>query len=256
MKIPQITAEQIEIFILIFLRVSAIMATIPVLGNRTVPLKVKGGLSVIVAFLILPFVRHDPVSLGILSLICRMAGEVFIGIIIGFMGRLLFAGIQLAGQLVGFQMGFAIVNVIDPVTSSQVSIISQFQHLIAMLVFLAVNGHHVFLSAVAESYRIIPPLGFHFTGPLAESIVQLSKNIFIVAIKMGAPIMAVLFFTSVGLGLIARTVPQINIFIVGFPLKIAVGLISIGLTLPFFIRFAGTIFMDFEGELKALMNLM
>jgi len=256
MNIPPITAEQIETFVLIFLRVSAIIVVIPILGNRTVPLKVKGGLSIIIAFLIFPFVHYPAASYEVISLILKMAGEVLIGIIIGLTGRLLFAGIQLAGQLVGFQMGFAIVNVVDPVSSSQVSIIAQFQYLIAALIFFAVNGHHVFLYAIAESYNIIPPLGFHFSGPLMDSLLSLSGDIFIVAVKTGAPIMTILLLTSVGLGMIARTVPQINIFIVGFPLKIGIGLIGIGLTLPMFVKIVGTIFVTFEGKIKLFMQLM
>lgn len=179
-----------------------------------------------------------------------------IGVMIGFIGRLIFDGIQLAGQLIGFQMGFAIVNVIDPVNNEQVSIIAQFQYLIAMLVFLILNGHHIFLYSIAESFRIIPPLGFHFSGELIQVIVVFVKNMLEVAIKTGAPIIAVLLFTSVGMGLIARTVPQINIFIVGFPLQIAIGLISVGITLPVFFRVLGSYFTNLEGEIISLLRLM
>jgi len=256
MSIPPITAGQIETFVFIFLRVSAIIVVIPILGNRTVPLRVKGGLSIIIAFLIFPFIQYPVVSYEIVPLVLKMAGEILIGIIIGLTGRLLFAGIQLAGQLIGFQMGFAIVNVVDPVSSSQVSIIAQFQYLIAALIFFAVNGHHIFLYAIAESYNIIPPLDFHFSGPLMDSLISLSRDIFIVAVKTGAPIMAILLLTSVGLGMIARTVPQINIFIVGFPLKIGIGLIGIGLTLPIFVKIVGTVFVMVEGKIKVLMQLM
>jgi flagellar biosynthetic protein FliR len=256
MNIPQISPEQIEILSLIFLRVSAMIITVPVLGNRSVPLKIKGGLSIIITFLLFPFIQYHVTSYAILPLVLKMTGEVFIGIIIGLTGRLLFAGVQLAGQLIGFQMGFAIVNVVDPVTSSQVSIISQLQYLLAMLIFLAVNGHHIFLYAIIESYNMIPPFSFHFSGQLMQSIITLSKDIFVVAIKTGAPVITILLLTSVGLGLIARTVPQINIFIVGFPLKIAIGLIGIGLTLPLFAKIVGTLFLSFDGKLKLLMQVM
>jgi len=256
MEIPQITAGQIETFILIFLRVSAIIITIPILGNRSVPMRLKGGLSVVVALLLVPFVQYNAVPIKLPLLVVKMCGEVLIGVVIGFAGQILFAGVQLAGQLVGFQMGFAIVNVVDPVSSSQVSIIAQFQYLLALLIFLAVNAHHIFLYAIAESYQVIPPLSFHYSGPLMESILELSKDIFIVAVKTGAPVIAMLLFASVGLGLIARTVPQINIFIVGFPLKIAIGLIGIGLTLPYFVKIMESVFAKFDGQLSLLMSLM
>ncbi len=253
---PQITAEQIEIFIFVFLRVSAIVATMPILGNRQVPIRVKGGLSLVIAFLIFPFVELHTPPPDILLLVLRMAGEIMVGITLGFAGRLLFAGVQLAGQLAGFQMGFAIVNVFDPITSSQVSIIAQFQYLLAMLIFLAVDGHHIFLYAIAESYKIVPLLDFHFSGELTQSIVELSKGIFIVAIKVGATVIVALLMISIGFGLIARTVPQINILIVGFPIKIAIGLIGIGLALPAFARMLGNIFLNFGDTLNMLLHLM
>jgi flagellar biosynthetic protein FliR len=185
-----------------------------------------------------------------------MVGEVIIGVIIGLAGRLAFAGVQIAGQLIGFQMGFAVVNVFDPITSEQVSIIAQLWYLIAMLIFLAVDGHHVFLYAIAESYRIISPLDFHFSAELMQSIVEISKDIFIIAVKIGAPIITALLMTSIGFGLIARTVPQINILIVGFPLKIAIGLIGIGLTLPIFTKIMSRIFLNYGDKLNVLLHLM
>jgi flagellar biosynthetic protein FliR len=255
---PYITTEQAEIFILILLRVSAMIITIPILGDRIVPFRIKAGLSLLITLLIFPFVQAAAwkLSADVFSLVFRMAGEIMIGVMIGFIGRLIFDGIQLAGQLIGFQMGFSIVNVIDPVNNEQVSIIAQFQYLIAMLVFLIMNGHHIFLYAIAESFRIIPPLGFHFSGELMQSVVVFVKNMLEVAIKTGAPIIAVLLFTSVGMGLIARTVPQINIFIVGFPLQIAIGLISVGVTLPIFLRVLGGYFSNLEVEIISLLRLM
>jgi flagellar biosynthetic protein FliR len=255
---PHITTEQAEIFILIILRVSAMIITIPILGDRIVPFRIKAGLSLLITLLIFPFVQTAAwrLSADVFSLVFRMAGEIMIGVMIGFIGRLIFDGIQLAGQLIGFQMGFSIVNVIDPVNNEQVSIIAQFQYLIAMLVFLIMNGHHIFLYAIAESFRIIPPLGFHFSGELMQLVVVFVKNMLDVAIKTGAPIIAVLLFTSVGMGLIARTVPQINIFIVGFPLQIAIGLISVGVTLPIFVRVLGSYFSHLEGEIISLLRLM
>jgi flagellar biosynthetic protein FliR len=256
MNVPHISPQQVELFMLVLLRVSAIMIMIPVISSRQVPMKLKGGLSAMVSFLIMPFVTPVPFPMEMPVLVITMIGEAAIGIMIGLVGRLLFAGVQLAGQLVGFQMGFAIVNVVDPVSSTQVSIIGQFQYLIAILVYLAVNGHHVFLFAIAESFHAVPPLAFHFSAPLMECLMGFAATIFVTAVKIGAPIMAILLLTSVSLGLIARTVPQINVFIVGFPLKIAVGLIGIGLTLPMLMKIMGSIFVQFDGQLKGLLGLM
>jgi len=255
---PNITYEQAEIFILVFFRVSALIITIPILGDSVVPVRIKAGLSLLITFLIFPFFQSVSwiLSPDIFSLGFRMAGEIMIGAMIGFTGRLIFDGIQLAGQLIGFQMGFSIVNVIDPVNNEQVSIISHFQYLIAMLIFLIMNGHHIFLYAIAESFRILPPLGFHFSAGMMQLVLVFVRNMLEVAIKTGAPIIAVLIFMSVGLGLVARTVPQINIFIVGFPLQIAIGLIGIGLTLPVFLRVVEGYFSNLEGQIFTLLRLM
>ncbi len=254
---PKISAEQIQLFILIFIRISAIIALTPILGDRSVPVRVKAGLSLLIAAILFPFVKADTAVMGfdLFSLFFRMASEALIGAAIGFTARLLFSGIQLAGQLVGFQMGFSIVNVIDP-NSGEVSIIAEFQYLIAILLFLEMNGHHIFISALADSFRTIPPLGVHLTGEFMQMMLKLAKDMFETAIRMGAPVIAMLLFVSVGLGLVARTVPQINIFIVGFPLQIAIGLVGVGLTLPFFVATAGRCFADLNSSVRTLLRLM
>ncbi len=253
---PQITQEQVETFIFVLLRVIGIVTTMPILGTRNVPVRVKGGLSLLIAFLVLPSVTLAVPPVEILPLALAMAGEVLIGILMGFAGSLIFSGIQLAGQLVGFQMGFSVANVYDPISSAQVSIVAQFLNLVAILIFLGVNGHHVFIYGIAESYRIVAPLDFHFSGELTRQLVVLSKDIFIIGIKTGAPVIAMLLMISIGFGLIARTVPQVNILIAGFPIKIGVGLIGMGLALPVFALMMGDIFVKFGNKLKLLLYLM
>ena len=228
----------------------------PILGTRNVPVRVKGGLSLLIAFLVLPSVTLAVPPVEILPLALAMAGEVLIGILMGFAGSLIFSGIQLAGQLIGFQMGFSVANVYDPISSAQVSIVAQLLNLVAILIFLGVNGHHVFIYGIAESYRIVAPLDFHFSGELTRQLVVLSKDIFIIGIKTGAPVIAMLLMISIGFGLIARTVPQVNILIAGFPIKIGVGLIGMGLTLPVFALMMGDIFVKFGNKLKMLLYLM
>ena len=257
MNLPLLSDAQIEMFFLVFLRVAAIIAMMPVIGDRTIPFKIKGSLSLCVAFLVFPFVQPQVLSGGdLFSTAFRMAGEILIGVLLGFASRLVFAGIQLAGQLVGFQMGFSIVNIVDPVSSAQISIIAEFQYLVAALLFLATSAHHVFLAAIVESYKVLPVYHFQFSGAFMQVLVDLSRNMFVIAAKVSAPLIAALLLTNVGLGLIARTVPQINIFIVGFPLQIAVGLIGIGFTLPIFLSVVGRLFANIEGEVGLFLRLM
>jgi flagellar biosynthetic protein FliR len=257
MKFPVFTPELIEIFFIVFLRVSAVVAMLPILSDRSTPFRIKGGLAVLITMLVIPFVgRPAEMPADPISLLLMMAGEVLIGFILGFASKLIFAGIQMAGDLVGFQMGFSIVNVIDPATSAQVSIISEFQYLLAGLLFLAVDGHHMLILAVSESYTVLPVLGFHVTGALVQSLVELSRELFVIAVKISSPVVIALVFANLGLGLIARTVPQINILVVGFPLQIAIGLIGIGLTVPLFLHLAGGLFSNLPGQIGLLIRAM
>jgi flagellar biosynthetic protein FliR len=256
MTFPNFSAGQIELFFLVLLRVSTIVVMIPILGDRTTPVRVKGGLAIFITFLVLPSVDPAAGADDLFTLGLRMGGEVLIGIILGFACRLAFTGIQMAGQLVGFQIGFSIVNIIDPLTSEQVSIVAELQYLFAGLLFLGVNGHHMLIQAVSESYSVLPVLGFHMTGELAQSLVDLSRNMFVIAVKISAPIVVALLFANIGLGLIARTVPQMNVFIVGFPLQIAIGLIGIGLTIPVFLQIVEGLFSNLPAEMGLLLRAM
>jgi flagellar biosynthetic protein FliR len=112
----------------------------------------------------------------------------------------------------------------------------------ALLIFLTVNAHHWFLRALAESYRLVPPFGFQVSNSLMEQIVQLAGSMFVIGLKIGAPIIAVLLLTSIAFGLIARTVPQMNVFFVAMPLKIFIGLLFLGFSLPFLLSFLKQLF--------------
>jgi flagellar biosynthesis protein FliR len=259
MNIPVVNEQFVAAFLFIFLRMSAMIVMIPVFGDNTVPARVKGAMALVLSMLVFPFAQAQVPPLerfDLLPLAAGMAGEILIGLIIGFTARFVFAGVQFAGELVGLQMGFSIANVIDPITSAQVSIIAEFQYLFAMLIFLMVDAHHIFLTAIVESFRIIHPLAFHFSGALMEAILGYSRDVFIVAVKVSAPIIAALLFINVGLGIVARTVPQINIFIVGFPLQIAAGLIFIGLTVPVFLKVLEGYFFNYAREISILLHLM
>ncbi|MBN1547375.1 MAG: flagellar biosynthetic protein FliR [Syntrophaceae bacterium] len=258
MLMPVFSAEYAQAFVLVLLRVSTIIVMMPILGHKTVPVRVKAGLSLIISFLIFPFVRQTipAISPNLIPMIFQMAGEVMIGLILGFAVKIVFTGIQYAGELIGLQMGFSMANVLDPVNNINVSIISEMQYLMALLIFLSINGHHVFITAITDSYRILQPLGFHISGPLTQAILLYAKEIFVIAVKAAAPIIAVMLFANLGMALIARTVPQINILIVGFPLQIAVGLIFLGLTMPIFLKVIETYFVSLEGQMNTLMKLM
>jgi flagellar biosynthesis protein FliR len=251
---------QVLVFILVFLRISALLIMIPILGETTVPLRVKGGLAILISLLVSSAIGTDLKSFHeeeeIFALAIAMIGEVIIGIVIGLTTKIIFAGIQFAGEMIGIQIGFSIVNVIDPISSTQVSIFAEFQYLIALLVYLAIDAHHTLIFAIVDSYRIVSPFSYHFSGSLIQHILILSKELFVLAIKISAPITAVLLFTNVALGIIARTVPQMNVFIVGFPVQIVVGLFVFGLTAPVFVLLVQRALTMLNIEVYTLLRLM
>jgi len=244
--------------LLIFLRVAGILFSAPILDTATIPVTFKAGLGLAVSILLLPVVDAVVVvaDLNLLGFVIGIVSEIAIGVTIGLSVKLLFTGIQLAGQVAGHQMGFAIANVVDPATSLQIPILAQVYNLTAMLVFLAINAHHMFFSALVDSYSLIPPLSMHFSPQLAGMMMHLAANMFVVAIKVGAPLIAVMLLVSVGLGLIARTVPQIHIFIVGMPLKIMVGLVFMIIVAPYLTAFLIELFSSYRTTLFDLLRVM
>ena len=243
---------------LIFLRVAAIVFSAPVLDTNTIPAVFKAGLALAVSILLLPAV--DTVvtvkDLSLMTFVIGVFSEIAIGVTIGLSVKLLFAGIQLAGQVVGYQMGFAVANVVDPATSAQIPILAQFYNLTAMLVFLAINAHHLFFSALVDSYTILPPLSMHISPQLVGMMMRLAANMFVVAVKVGAPLIAVMLMVSVALGMVARTVPQIHIFIVAMPLKIVIGLVFLLMVSPYLTAYLIDLFSSYQVTLFDLIRLM
>jgi len=217
----------------------------------------KVGLAVCMSVLMIPLLEGTPLIMtqSILALMLRLIGEIAIGVIIGLAVQMIFTAVQMAGQLVGFQMSFAIANVVDPAGGNQVPLLSQFTNVLAMLLFLATNAHHLLLRTLTESFHLIPPLDFHYRQAMVEQIMVLAGNMFVVAIKLGAPIIIVLLLTSVAMGLMARTVPQMHVFIVAMPLKIAVGFIFLGLAMPYMSSFLGQLFHANGAEIMSLLKL-
>ncbi|MEJ2170121.1 MAG: flagellar biosynthetic protein FliR [Desulfobacterales bacterium] len=244
-----ISLPQLQLYFLVFLRIGAILMSIPVFESNTMPHLFRLALAFAASLILFPMLKLNPMPVAgsIFTFGIGAAREILLGVTIGFSVKFIFAGVQLAGQLAGYQMGLAIAEVLDPADSQQIPLLGQFNNLVALLIFLSINAHYWFIKALALSYRIVPPLSAHFGGSLMEQLIRLGGNMFVIAIQVGAPVIAVLLVTSTAFGLVARTVPQLNVFIVAMPLKIGVGLIFIGFSLPYLAAFLKRIF-DGLGE--------
>lgn len=231
------TVDQFELFLLVLVRTGAILATAPILGHRNVPAHVKVGLALITAIVLFPLASTKSVAdipPHLAAFILAVAKEMIMGLVISLVALLLFMGIQFGGQMVGMEMGYGIVNVLDPMSQSQVSIVGEFQYLLAMLVFVLTNGHHILLSGLMASFDLVPLGGVTLSAAFGSRLLDMATGIFVVAVKVSAPAMVTMFLTSTILGIAARTVPQMNILIVGFPVKIAAGAMMLVWSMPFF----------------------
>jgi flagellar biosynthetic protein FliR len=254
MSILQLSAQEFEKLLLLMMRVGGILVIAPVFGHKNVPKILKIGLVITISLLILPALKQQSVTLPpeLFGLVIVLAKELLSGLAIGFISLMLFLSVQFAGDLIGLQMGFGIVNVIDPNTNLQVPLISQFQMIITMLIFLSLDGHHMIISAIVNSVKAIPLGQINLSHASGEILLRAGINTLAAGIKLGAPCIVTLFLMDVAMGIVARTVPQMNIFIVGFPVKIGVGLLMISASLPLFGYVFAKMLSSLNGDINRL----
>jgi flagellar biosynthetic protein FliR len=171
--------------------------------------------------------------MGLALLTLGLAGELAVGMVIGFAAHCVFAGLQYAGQLLGFQVGLSFVNTVDPQTSNRSTTLSIYMNFLGMMLFLGFNGHHWFIEAIGKSLTILPPYSIRFTGSFIAHMTVSVGKIFVIGFQIAAPLLAVLLLTDVVLGIIGRSAPQVHIMIIGLPLKVLVGMTAMGLMLYF-----------------------
>ncbi|NPV92036.1 MAG: flagellar type III secretion system protein FliR [Firmicutes bacterium] len=217
--------SRLDTFLLVMSRVTGMLQMAPVFASTRIPMMVRVGLGAMIALMVTINQAWGGAGSGsLIQLVLAMAGEFILGFAIGFIVNLVMVAAQTAGQLVDMQMGFGIVNVMDPQSGQQLPLVGNLQYLVALMVLLGTNGHHMILTAIVKSYDFVPAMGMKISGSTTELIISLFVGMFVSAIKIAMPMVAALFVTDVALGIVARTVPQMNVFIVGLPLKIVVGI--------------------------------
>ncbi len=248
-------------YFLIIMRMGGLFFTAPVFSSSTLNNQVRMILVLIISLLLLPIVT--PVTItdpNLLWLVVSVAKEILIGVCIGGMTSLLFAGLQLGGYLVDYQMGFGMVSVIDPASNANVSFSGQVYNLLGTLIFLGIYGHHIFLRAVGQSFEYMPIGDFTFNQDGLMFVLSMFITIFVVAIQLTAPIFMALMITNVVMGIMARLVPQMNIMVIGFPVKITIGALMLIASMQlFYIAYEKVIFKYFREiqkffEINGLIN--
>jgi len=234
-----VTSAQLDAWLatLIFplVRILAMVSTSPVLGNQQVPKRVKIGLSVLLAIIIAPTIPIIPqVAIGSPQGLLIIIQQIIIGVAMGFTMRLIFTAIEMAGELAGLQMGLGCASFYDPVNSSYSPIVARWLGMIAILAFLATNGHLYMLSALAESFATLP-IGSAMSSNGFYSVASWGGSIFAFGLQIALPIVAALLITNIALGILTRAAPQLNLFAVGFPITITIGFVVLALSMPYFI---------------------
>jgi flagellar biosynthesis protein FliR len=245
-------------FLLIFVRVTSFFMMMPLFSYRTIPASHKIGLGFSLSIIMFSTIGAPEIVIDDVYFLLIMK-EALVGLFIGFIAALMMSAIQIAGGLIDFQMGFAIANVIDPQTGAQSPLMGQYLYTIALLFLLTVNGHHLLLDGIFYSYNFVPidqvmiPFG---NENIAEFIILSFNKMFIIAFQMSLPVVGSLFLVDVALGIVARTVPQLNIFVVGLPVKIGVSLLVLIAVLGVLMMVISDLFSTTLATMRTLMELI
>jgi flagellar biosynthesis protein FliR len=254
----EIYVTQFLLFLVVFARITSLVVVAPILGHKSIPVQVKAGLGTLLSFILYPMISQHSVQvdLQLLPFFILVIQEVLVGVLLGFALGILFAGIQYAGELISFSIGLSVATMFSSDDNEQTPIIGEFMSLFAILVFLLLNGHHFVLEALRLTYATVPVGMFAFSQPLAEHMISFGSMMFIVAVKIAAPVMVAEFLTNVGLSIMARVMPQMNVFVVSFPLSIGVGLIVLFSSAPFMFFIFKKLLLGFEDNILELAKVL
>jgi flagellar biosynthetic protein FliR len=230
----------------------------PFFSSQSFPVHVRIAFSLVTAFVLAPSLPLNdiPPELGLSSITGLLVGEILLGLILGFAALCVFAGFQFAGQMISFQLGFSLIKIIDPQSNVEAPVFSFLQNYIGVLFFLLINGHHWFLLAINESFTSLPVGGVHMGGALVEHLVRLSADVLVIGLRIAGPVIAVGIITDIIVGVVGRTAPQINILIVGMPLKVLIGFGCLSLSFYFLPRYLGGVYAALYETLYSLMHAM
>jgi flagellar biosynthetic protein FliR len=251
-----IAVAQFWKFLIVLCRVSGLFLAAPVFGFQTVPGRVKIGLAAMVSVITLTvnLGAVPPPPDSVFPLAVMVFKETAVGLLLGFGASVVFFAIQAAGRFVDMQMGFAVVSILDPATQIQTSVLGQFQYVVAMLIFLALNGHQWLIRAVVASFHWVPMGGATMGQALFAHGNNMIAGFFLIAVQVAAPVAAALLVVDIGFAVLSRAMPQLNIFIVGFPVKILLGLFTVAMGLVVLLQVAIVLIGRMQHDLVLLIR--
>jgi len=226
----------VQLYFWPFLRISALFIISPVFSANSVPVRVRVMLAIMIAVLLAPFLQV-PVAVDLVSPagLLLASREIAIGLLFGFLVQMVFAAVVVAGETLAMSMGLGFAMSVDPQNGVQVPVVSQFNSLLATLLFLAIDGHLLVVAALARSFTLLPVEATSLDPRFFLSVFELGGTIFATALLLALPAVTAVLVTNIAFGVITRAAPQLNIFAVGFPVTITVGLVFMMLSLPGFL---------------------
>jgi flagellar biosynthetic protein FliR len=256
MDILKALEHNLYIFFFVFFRILLLFFLFPVFSGTLLPTSLKIFISVILALALTPVVHFKlPHITSIYQLALIMLSDFVLIFLISLLFRIILAGLQVGGELVGYQMGFGITQTIDPISGFSLPVISQFVYIVFLLVFFTFDFHHYLIYFIYESFEKIPPGTFILSGKLGLFIIKKSKMIFEVGIKFLAPLMVFMMLIYVALSIIGRLIPQMNVLFVSFPLTIGLGMIFFGFMLILLPRIIRPYLIDYFKSLMLILHL-
>ncbi len=214
-------------------RVGALVATAPIFSSRQTPVTLRLAFILVLSWVLMPLIpTPEVVEFLSFEAVLILVQQLLIGLVMGFMLQLVFGALVFGGQVLAYSMGLGFASMMDPQNGVQVPVVSQFYLIIATIFFLAINGHLVLLEMLAESFYVFPVSTVGVSGSGLEAVVAWGSDLFVGGLLMALPVMAALLLVNLGLGVIGRAAPALNIFAVGFPVTIILGFILILVTLP------------------------
>lgn len=253
-----LSSAEVVRFLIVLVRVSGIILMAPFFSSQSIPIYIRAAFTLVVSLVLAPSLALSaiPPDLNLGNVAGLLVGEILIGFILGFAAMCVFGGFQFAGQVISFQTGFSLVNVIDPQTQVDSSVFSFFQNYLGLLFFLLINGHHWFLIAINDSFSILPVGGAHLQGPLIQHLIRLSGELLVIGLRIAGPVLAVAIITDVIMGVLGRAAPHLNILIVGMPLKGLVGFACLSFSFYFLPRYLEGVYSGLRETLFALVRAM
>ena len=232
------------------------MMTAPFFEYRNIPGLPKIGLALLLAGVVFPIVRTSGINVpgGVFGYSLAIIAEAGIGLMLGLIASFIFHGIRMAGQFIDFQMGFAMAAVFDPISGIQVTLIARFLNLLAIIFFLNMNGHYYLIESLVKSYDLVPLTAGAFRSATTLTVIKAFSGMFALAFQLSAPIMAVLVVIDLALGFVSRTVPQLNVFMLGFPVKIVVGILTLSAIVPLLGTLLQEVFKTMQNNMLLLLR--